>query len=101
MSARHRASRVAWAIVRGLVLWVLVALIFWAAFALLPGIDVPSFGAVLLTTGLVALLIVAYLSAAFGPVPPSVAAVAWAGILGGLMTGALGYWIDRHRTVKA
>ncbi len=41
---------------RGLVLWVLVALIFWAAFALLPGIDVPSFGAVLLTTGLVALL---------------------------------------------
>ena len=56
MSATHRASQIAWAIVRGLILWVLVALIFWAAAAVLPGIDVPSFGAVLLTTGLVALL---------------------------------------------
>jgi uncharacterized membrane protein YvlD (DUF360 family) len=43
-------------VVRGLILWALVALIFWGAAALLPGIDVPSFGAVLLTTGLVALL---------------------------------------------
>jgi uncharacterized membrane protein YvlD (DUF360 family) len=56
VSARQRASQVAWAIVRGLILWFLVALIFWAGAALLPGIDVPSFGAVLLTTGLVALL---------------------------------------------
>jgi uncharacterized membrane protein YvlD (DUF360 family) len=43
-------------VVRGLILWALVALIFWAAAALLPEIDVPSFGAVMLTTGLVALL---------------------------------------------
>jgi uncharacterized membrane protein YvlD (DUF360 family) len=42
--------------VRGLLLWLLVALIFWALAALLPGIDVPSFGAVLLTTALIALL---------------------------------------------
>lgn len=46
----------AWAVVRGLILWALVALIFWGAAALLPGIEVPSFGAVMLTTGLVALL---------------------------------------------
>jgi uncharacterized membrane protein YvlD (DUF360 family) len=56
MSPARRVSRVAWAVVRGLILWVLVALIFWGAAALLPGIEVPSFGAVLLTTGLVALL---------------------------------------------
>jgi uncharacterized membrane protein YvlD (DUF360 family) len=56
VSAAHRASRVAWAILRGLTLWALVALIFWGAVALLPGIDTPSFPAVLLTTGLVALL---------------------------------------------
>jgi uncharacterized membrane protein YvlD (DUF360 family) len=43
-------------VVRGLTLWVLVALIFWAVVALLPGIAVPSFEAVLLTTGLVAVL---------------------------------------------
>ena len=42
--------------VRWLILWVLVALIFWAVVALLPGFGVPSFEAVLLTTGLVALL---------------------------------------------
>jgi uncharacterized membrane protein YvlD (DUF360 family) len=56
MSAARRAIRVAWAVSRWLILWVLVALIFWAAVALLPGIGVPSFEAVLLTTGLVALL---------------------------------------------
>ena len=49
-------SRVAWAVLRWLILWVLVALIFWVVVALLPGFDVPSFEAVLLTTGLVALL---------------------------------------------
>jgi uncharacterized membrane protein YvlD (DUF360 family) len=49
-------SRVAWAALRWLVLWVLVALIFWGIVAVLPGIGVPSFRAVLLTTGLVALL---------------------------------------------
>ena len=49
-------SRVAWAVLRWLILWVLVALIFWVVVALLPGFGVPSFEAVLLTTGLVALL---------------------------------------------
>jgi uncharacterized membrane protein YvlD (DUF360 family) len=49
-------SRVAWAVLRWLILWVLVALIFWGVLAVLPGIGVPSFEAVLLTTGLVALL---------------------------------------------
>ena len=49
---------------------------------------------------LVALLIVSYVSAAFGPLPPSVAAIAWTGIAGGILFGGLGYWIDRHREVK-
>ena len=56
MSAARSVSRAAWAVLRWLILWVLVALIFWGIVALLPGIGVPSFGAVLLTTGLVALL---------------------------------------------
>jgi uncharacterized membrane protein YvlD (DUF360 family) len=41
---------------RLLALWVLVALVFWAAVAVLPGISVPSFGAALLTTGAIAVL---------------------------------------------
>jgi uncharacterized membrane protein YvlD (DUF360 family) len=41
---------------RGLVLWALVALIFWGAVALIPGFDLPSFEAALLTTGAIALL---------------------------------------------
>ena len=50
--------------------------------------------------GLWALLVflaAAYLGAAFGPPPPSVEAIAWAGLIGGAATGFLGYWIDRHR----
>ena len=46
------------------------------------------------------LLIVSYVSAAFGPVPPNVAAIAWTGIVGGLILAALGYWVDRHRMPK-
>jgi membrane-bound metal-dependent hydrolase YbcI (DUF457 family) len=46
---------------------------------------------------LVAVLIVSYLGAAFGPLPPSVEAIAWAGLAGGLLTAVWGYWIDRHR----
>lgn len=50
---------------------------------------------------LVVLLFIAYTGAAFGPPPPSVTAIAWAGLLGGLITTAvLGYWIDRHRSAK-
>jgi membrane-bound metal-dependent hydrolase YbcI (DUF457 family) len=46
---------------------------------------------------MVALLLVAYASAAFGPPPPSVSAIAWVGLAGGAVFGWLGYWVDRHR----
>ena len=49
---------------------------------------------------LVALLVISYVSAAFGPVPPNVAAIAWTGLAGGALFGGLGYWIDRHRIVR-
>ena len=42
--------------IRGLILWALVALVFWAAVGLIPGIDLPSFEAALLTTALIALI---------------------------------------------
>jgi hypothetical protein len=48
---------------------------------------------------LVVFLAAAYLGAAFGPPPPNVEAIAWAGLIGGAVTGFLGYWIDRHRTM--
>ena len=51
--------------------------------------------------GIVLLLGISYLSAAFGPPPPSVAAIAWVGLAGGAVFGALGYWVDRHREAKA
>jgi membrane-bound metal-dependent hydrolase YbcI (DUF457 family) len=50
--------------------------------------------------GLVAFLLVAYVGAAFGPPPPGVEAIAWAGLIGGLLTVALGYWVDRHRVMQ-
>ena len=43
---------------------------------------------------------IAYISTAFGPPPQNAATIAWAGLLGGLLTAALGYWIDRHRSAK-
>jgi membrane-bound metal-dependent hydrolase YbcI (DUF457 family) len=46
---------------------------------------------------LIAVLIAAYCAAAFGPPPPSVQAVAWAGIVGGSVTALWAYWINRHR----
>jgi len=49
--------------------------------------------------GLLAFLLVAYVGAAFGPPPPSVGAIAWAGLIGGALTGFLGYWVDRHRAM--
>jgi membrane-bound metal-dependent hydrolase YbcI (DUF457 family) len=48
---------------------------------------------------LVAFLLVAYAAAAFGPPPPNVQAIAWAGIAGGIVTALWGYWVDRHREV--
>ena len=45
---------------------------------------------------LIVVLFAAYLAAAFGPLPPSVDAIAYSGLLGWL-TVAWGYWIDRHR----
>jgi hypothetical protein len=48
---------------------------------------------------LIAFLLAAYCGAAFGPPPPNVETVAWAGIAGGALTAAWGYWLDRHRQV--
>jgi uncharacterized membrane protein YvlD (DUF360 family) len=48
--------RVAWSVVRWLVLWALIGLLFWGLSAVLPGISVPSFGAVFLVTALIAVL---------------------------------------------
>jgi uncharacterized membrane protein YvlD (DUF360 family) len=54
--SRVRPVDVAWSAVRWLALWVLIALLFWGLAAVLPSFDVPSFEAVLLTTGLIAVL---------------------------------------------
>jgi uncharacterized membrane protein YvlD (DUF360 family) len=56
MSPGGRFRRAASLAGRLLALWALVALVFWGAAAVLPGISVPSFGAALLTTGLIAAL---------------------------------------------
>jgi hypothetical protein len=56
MNAARTLTRIAWAGGRGLVLWLLIALAFWALAAVMPGIDVPSFRATLLSTALIALL---------------------------------------------
>ena len=50
---------------------------------------------------LVGLLVVAYISAAAGPLPPSVGTLAWVGLAGGLVTTAMGYWVDRHRLMRS
>jgi membrane-bound metal-dependent hydrolase YbcI (DUF457 family) len=50
---------------------------------------------------IVVFLLVAYAGAAFGPPPPSVQAIAWAGLLGGAITAALAYWVDAHRKMEA
>ncbi|MGH8667627.1 MAG: hypothetical protein ACREUN_09675 [Burkholderiales bacterium] len=51
--------------------------------------------------GLLIFLLAAYAGAAFGPPPPGVAAIAWAGLIGGGATALLGYWVDRHRVTEA
>lgn len=47
--------------------------------------------------GLIAFLSLAYLGNVFGPPPPSVAAIAVAGIAGFVLFAAWAWWIDRHR----
>jgi len=47
--------------------------------------------------GLVALLLVSYVAATFGPPPPTVTAVAIADIVGTTLTVVWAYWVDRHR----
>jgi hypothetical protein len=49
--------------------------------------------------GLVAFLVVMYLGNLFGPPPPSVGMIAWAGHAQWLLV-AWGYWIDRNRTAQ-
>lgn len=46
---------------------------------------------------LVAFLLVAYFSAAFGPPPPSVTALWITGVAGGALLVAWAWWVDRHR----
>jgi hypothetical protein len=48
---------------------------------------------------LIAFLLVIQLANAFGPPPPSVAAVAWVGHLQWLFV-AWGWWVDRHRDAR-
>jgi hypothetical protein len=47
--------------------------------------------------GLVAFLLVVHLANLFGPPPPDVAAIAWAGQLQWLLV-LWAYWVDRHRS---
>ena len=56
MRGSHRVRRGFGMLFRGLLLWLLIGLVFWGSAGLLPGIDVPSFGAVLVTTVLIAIL---------------------------------------------
>jgi hypothetical protein len=48
----------------------------------------------------IAVLVVLYLGAVFGPPPPSVEVLALSGLLGWLLV-AWGYWIDAHRAPAA
>jgi hypothetical protein len=50
--------------------------------------------------GLVGFLTLVYLANVFGPPPPSVAAIAWAGHSMWLLV-IWGYWIDHHRELAA
>jgi uncharacterized membrane protein YvlD (DUF360 family) len=56
MSRTGQVGRVVALAARALALWLLVALVFWVAVGVLPGIDLPSFEAAVLITGLIALI---------------------------------------------
>ncbi len=47
--------------------------------------------------GLAALLIVFYAASITSPPPPSMDAVAWTGVIGGVLLLSLAAWVDRHR----
>ena len=47
--------------------------------------------------GLAALLVLIYAANVASPPPPSMEAVAWAGVVGAIVLVALGAWVDRHR----
>ena len=49
---------------------------------------------------LLAFLVTIHLANTFGPPPPSVPAIAWAGQAQWLLV-AWGYWVDRHRAISA
>jgi hypothetical protein len=51
--------------------------------------------------GLVALLLLIYAANLTGPPPPSIEAVGWAGVIGGLLFWALAVWVDRHREQRS
>lgn len=50
---------------------------------------------------LLGVLLASYFGAAFGPLPPSVEAIAWTGLAGAVLTGAWGYWLERHREPRS
>lgn len=47
--------------------------------------------------GLIGLLVLAYVANVVGPPPPSVAAIAYAGLAGAVLFGVWAWWADRHR----
>lgn len=51
--------------------------------------------------GFIALLALVYVANATGPAPPSLVAVAYAGLIGGALSVGLAAWADRHREPAA
>lgn len=49
---------------------------------------------------LLGFLVLAYAASVLGPPPPSVPAVAWTGVVGGIVLVAWAAWADRHREVS-
>jgi FtsH-binding integral membrane protein len=51
--------------------------------------------------GLAGLLLAIYAANVMGPPPPSMTAVGWVGVVGGLVLVGLAAWVDRHREPRA